>query len=212
MTAGGLPAAADAVLGRRSFRLLSPGVYQARKLHLLWTRPTGPTDIAGVSRLYDVFDEVAKGIVGPEGRPHRRIYLSRKGAPDERIPAADRDALGALLDRAGFEVLDPAEMPFVEQVRAAAQAQIILAPHGAAMANLLFSPRETLVIELTSRLGGETSYRPWYYQLCDGRGQPYAAIDVGRSGWLDDLAAALRTRPRPLSQRIAHRWSRIYGR
>ena len=187
-----LQASTSAILGARACRLLCPGVYRVRRLHVLWTRPTAPTDIAGLERFYDLFDEVAQATAPPRAKVSRRIYLSRRGAHDERLPAGRRELLDALLDENGFEALDLANMAFDAQVRAAADAELIVAPHGAGMTNLLFSPREARVIELTSRLGSEKSYRPWYYQLCDGRGQPYGAIDVGRPGWLDDLAAAVR--------------------
>ena len=181
----------EAFLGSRRCLLLAPGVHHVRRLHVLWTRPTSPTDIAGVRELYDIFDDISRRLLPRRPFLRKRLFFSRKGAYDERIPAAEREKLAALLERRRFTVLDLADMSFEAQVRAAAAADMIVSPHGAGMANLLFSPRKAKVIELTSRLGQEATYRPWYYQLCDGRGQPYSAIDVGRPGWLEDLARAI---------------------
>ncbi len=184
-------ASMEAVLAHRPRRFLAPGIHRVQKLHVLWTRPTAPTDIAGLSTLYDLFDQVAARVATPKCAPHRRIYLSRRGAHDQRLPPAMQVELDTLLDRRGFEALDLFNMSFEDQVKAATEAEVILGPHGAALTNLVFSPRQTKVIELTSRIGEETAYRPWYYQLCDGRGQPYGALDVCHPAWLDDLAAAI---------------------
>ena len=181
----------DVMMGDRRHRLLPPGVHRVRRLHVLWTRPTSPTDIAGIRELYEVFDDVSRRLSPRRPLRGQRLFFSRKGAHDERLPLSAREKLGAFLDRKRFTVVDLADMTFEAQVKAAAGAKVIVAPHGAGMANLLFSSRKARVVELTSRLGGEANYRPWYYQLCDGRGQPYAAIDVSRSGWLDDLARAI---------------------
>ena len=187
-----LQASVSAVLGDCAHRLMPPGAYRVRNLSVLWTRPTAPTDITGVKPLYDVFDGVTAQFGGwPKRRP-RRLYLSRRAAHDPRLPEADAPALARVLDRHGFEVLALEDMSFEAQVRAAAEAEIIVAPHGAGLTNLVFTHRDAVVIELVARLGEEASFRPWYYQLASSRGQRYGAIKIGAEGWLGDLDAALR--------------------
>jgi capsular polysaccharide biosynthesis protein len=52
------------------------------------------------------------------------------------------------LSRFDFEVVDPGRMSVVQQIRAFAQAELIVAPHGAALANLAFASPGAAVIEL----------------------------------------------------------------
>ena len=187
-----LQASLDAILGERPHRLLAPGAYRVRNLSVLWTRPTSPTDIAGVKRLYEVFDGVAERIAGRPTRRSRRLYISRRGAHDPRIRPADGGQLDRVLARHGFESLTLEDMSFEDQVRAAAEARIIVAPHGAGLTNLLFSHRDAVILELVSHIAGEQSFRPWYYELASNRGQRYGAIRMGADGWLEALDAALR--------------------
>ena len=133
-----LEASAAALLGPLPCRLLTPGVYRVRGLHVLWTRPTAPTDISGIARLYTLFASVSEQIAGaPARRPRRRLYVSRRSAHDPRIPASDVAALETVLRRHGFETLAPEDMSFEAQVCAAAAAEVIVAPHGAGLTNLL---------------------------------------------------------------------------
>ena len=187
-----LRASMQAVLGGRPHQLLSPGIYQVRNLSVLWTRPTSPTDIAGVQRLYEVFDEVTDRLCGRRLQLSRRLYISRRGAHDQRMALNDAAGLDRVLARHGFELLMLEDMSFEAQVKAAAEAQIIVSPHGAGLTNLLFSSRDSIVLELVSRIGGEASFRPWYYELACNRGQRYGAIKVGEAGWLSTLDDALR--------------------
>jgi len=77
----------------------------------------------------------------------RRIYVTRGSAPHTRILLDEPDVLAAL-DRFGFERIDPGAMSVVEQIRAFAEAEVILAPHGAALANLAFAGAGATVVEL----------------------------------------------------------------
>jgi len=77
----------------------------------------------------------------------RRIYVTRGAAPHTRILLDEAEVL-ASLDRFGFERIDPGAMSVVEQIRAFAEAELILAPHGAALANLAFAGAGATVVEL----------------------------------------------------------------
>ena len=188
-----LQASMSAALTGVPHRLLAAGLYRCRGLHVLWTRPTAPTDIADFAALYAVFDQMVAAVVQspPTGR-RRRLYYSRGASHDPRLPADGAGALNTLLDRHGFEQMRLEEMSFEAQVSAAAQAQIIVAPHGAGLANLLFSPREAVILELAANVNGETRPRPWYYQLASSRGQRYGAIKVDHPDWMQTLDTALR--------------------
>jgi hypothetical protein len=77
--------------------------------------------------------------------PGRFIYLTRgSGANNRRV--TNEDQVVDILSARGFTAIDPGQMPVVEQIRAFAEASVIVAPHGASLANLVFaSPGSTLV-------------------------------------------------------------------
>ena len=49
----------------------------------------------------------------------------------------------------GFSALDPGTMPFAQRVQAFAQAEIVVGPAGAHLANIVFAPRGVRVLALT---------------------------------------------------------------
>jgi len=60
----------------------------------------------------------------------------------------DEPGLMAHLADRGFEMVDPGSLPVTEQIRAFAEASLIVAPHGAALANLTFASPGAAVVEL----------------------------------------------------------------
>ena len=93
---------------------------------------------------------------GLERVPGRRIYVTRGREPHNRIVTNEAEIVEALGGR-GFTVIDPGELPLAEQIRAFAEAEWIVAPHGAALANLAFSSPGASVVEL---------FAPDYVQGC----------------------------------------------
>ena len=80
--------------------------------------------------------------------PVRRLYLKRgHGKIRNLTNAADLDALAM---RRGLEILEPASENLLQQIKFAAEAELILAVHGAALANLLFAKPDAEVVEVFS--------------------------------------------------------------
>ncbi|MDT4961584.1 MAG: hypothetical protein QOF87_1231 [Pseudonocardiales bacterium] len=79
--------------------------------------------------------------------PGKCIYVTRGRQRHSRIVVNESEVLNAL-SRFDFEVVDPGRMSVVQQIRAFAQAELIVAPHGAALANLAFASPGAAVIEL----------------------------------------------------------------
>lgn len=87
--------------------------------------------------------KVEKYLLPPQGR---RIYVSRGGAPG-RIMTNEKEVL-EILDKYQFEVVNPGDFSFVDQIKMFSEAEIIVGPHGAGLANLIFAPKNAFVIEL----------------------------------------------------------------
>jgi hypothetical protein len=78
----------------------------------------------------------------------RRIYLSRRMAARRRL--LNEEEVFEALRKEGFEEVVAENLSFQEQVGVFANAEVVVAPHGAGLANLLFAPATTRVIELFS--------------------------------------------------------------
>ena len=74
------------------------------------------------------------------------IYISRKNASYRRI--INENELITLLDSFGFKAFCLESFSFLEQVDLFSQAEVVIAPHGAGLTNLLFSQPGIKVIEI----------------------------------------------------------------
>jgi hypothetical protein len=81
----------------------------------------------------------------PPERTSRRIYVPRGTS---RRAVLNEEEVLAVLEPAGFEVVTMDGRSIGEQAAIFASAAVIVAPHGAALANLVFSRPGTAVIEL----------------------------------------------------------------
>ena len=82
--------------------------------------------------------------------PDRRIYVTRGTTRHTR--RVDNEAeLIAALEPLGFESIDPGALSPAEQVRAFAEAEYIVGPHGAGLTNLAFASPGASVVELFAR-------------------------------------------------------------
>ena len=79
----------------------------------------------------------------------RKIYISRADAPGRRV--TNEPEVVEMLARRGFEVLKLASLPLAEQVRAFAEAKLIVGPHGAGLTNIVFAASNATVVDLHPR-------------------------------------------------------------
>lgn len=91
-----------------------------------------------------------------EGPSKRQIYITRQNTSRRRL--LNESEVRSFLERKGFEIVDPGGLSFAEQVKLFNEARIIVAQHGAALTNLLFMTRGS-VIEIFS-----SDEQPQYYQ------------------------------------------------
>jgi hypothetical protein len=84
--------------------------------------------------------------LGVVGRESRRIYISRRRTGTRTIQ--NEDELERLLESHGFETHYMETYSLAKQGQLIADAEIVVAPHGAGLANLLFARPRTHVIEI----------------------------------------------------------------
>jgi capsular polysaccharide biosynthesis protein len=88
--------------------------------------------------------------------------VTRGSRSGSRI-VTNEDEVVRMLEPFGFEVIDPGAMPVAEQIRTFAGADAIVAPHGAALANLAFASAGAAVIELFA----PDYVQGCYWKICD---------------------------------------------
>jgi len=125
--------------------------------------------------------------------PKRRFYLTRAKAGNRRV--ANEAELVPTLKSFKFEMVETQGMTLMEQVKLFSSAECVVSIHGAGLANLLFAPPKTRVVEFMSPHPAYTN--TCYYSLCSAIGHRYAVIFGSHPGpvaagaaprrWLDDL-------------------------
>jgi Glycosyltransferase 61 len=128
--------------------------------------------------------QLGRDLTTHDGAPGSdRIYVSRRGTSR---PLPDEERLETALAQRGFTVLRLEEMPWADQVSAFQRASVIVAPHGAGLANLVFTPAGATVVELTFGL----HYNRCFEWICHVSGHDYCKID-GDSGVEDPITQTL---------------------
>lgn len=96
-----------------------------------------------------LLDEFKEKVLGNfiYGAP-KKLYLLR-GKQSKRCLVGE-EQLVRLLKELGFYILDPQQMTVLEQIKALANAKMVIGLHGAALTNIIFCREDTLVIELRS--------------------------------------------------------------
>ena len=79
----------------------------------------------------------------------KRIYISRSQAGMRRIVNEEK-LIATLSQNFGFQAIILESMPFSEQIATLAGAQVVVAPHGGGLTNLVFCRPGTKVVEIFS--------------------------------------------------------------
>jgi capsular polysaccharide biosynthesis protein len=108
------------------------------------------------------------------GPPRRRIHVSRAGARFRRL--ANESDLGAVLRNHGFEIVHFEALAFADQIRLAAEAQVICGPHGAGLANMMFTQAQCGILELRQLAGTPNCF----FALAQALGHRYQVLACDR--------------------------------
>ena len=123
-------------------------------------------------------DFAAKALVGASaGAPmstRRRLYVSRKDASLRRV--VNEAELFDALEPLGFELVIGGDLSVAEQVRLFSGADLVVAPHGAALTNLVFTNPGALLVELSAAQRVQYSF---FRQICQDCGHDFALLQCG---------------------------------
>ncbi|MEO0752162.1 MAG: glycosyltransferase 61 family protein [Pseudomonadota bacterium] len=150
----------------RFFNPKNPAFRLERSVHLEGVRQARFTP-DWIHRYIDaLFASDASGAAGHPDTFGKYVYISRQRAQGRRI--VNHDAFAAMIARFGFTEVFAEDHAPQDLARRLAQAEILLSPHGAGLANLVFCPATARVIELFS-----SHFTSQYITLARDRGQPY---------------------------------------
>lgn len=126
----------------------------------------------GVRFLRDVY--LPRHVDGRD-TPARRLHISRRFADKRRM--VDEDGVTRLLVQYAIETIYAEDLPFLEQVRTFADAELIIGVHGAGLANTVFCAPGTAVIEIFPRM-----YSPvCIWHIADTVGHRYIPVVAEQS-------------------------------
>lgn len=92
-----------------------------------------------------------------KARPARRLFI--RPSANEALTLASSTELTECLAQLGFEIITPETMGFLDQVRAFAVAEIVVATPQPALTNLLFAPPKALVVEIRTPQSTKTYFK-----------------------------------------------------
>ncbi len=104
-----------------------------------------------------------------DGKPGRRIYISRDDADERRI--VNERTLVSKLWELGFEEYTLSGMSFSDQVTLFSSADMIVAPHGSGLTNMTWAPPGTPVVEIFGDY-----VNPCYMTLAAALDHPYGFV------------------------------------
>ena len=107
----------------------------------------------------------------------RRLFVDRSAARGRTL--VNRAEIVALMERRGFEVIDPEQYSPRQQIVRFARAKVVVGLAGAAMTNTIFSPPGARILTIAADCGWSD---PFFWDLAAVCGQSYAVL-FGR--WSD---------------------------
>lgn len=122
----------------------------------------------------------------PDAASPSHIYISRSDS-GSRVVANEAELL-EVLDNHGFTKITLSDLSFQEQVKVFAAAKVIVAPHGAGLANLVFCEKGTKVVELFA----DGYVLPLYYDLANKVGLDYSYLVCQTEAKASDVKQAMK--------------------
>lgn len=146
--------------------------------------PEGRPTPAVLSVLAEVEDRVLGAKPKEEARGGERLYISRDRARRRRV--ANEAELWSALEARGFRRLYLEDMPWRDQLAAFRSAKIVVASHGAGLANLVWCQPGTRVVELFRR----DYVNGLFWQLAAMKGLDYRPLVRAGEGPLSQTLSA----------------------
>jgi capsular polysaccharide biosynthesis protein len=113
----------------------------------------------GSARVVGTLNDFARGVGVPVTGGGDKLYITRENASRRRV--SNEGELWPRLSERGFVKLRLETMTWREQVAAFASARVVVAPHGAGLANVVFCRAGTRVVEFFNRSYVNPCFEEW---------------------------------------------------
>jgi capsular polysaccharide biosynthesis protein len=111
---------------------------------------------------------------------HRKLYVTRRNAKVRRL--TNEDEVADYLSERGFDVVALETLPQREQIKRFAEAQFVVAQHGAGLTNLLYA-RDASVLEIMS----DEDKLIFYRLISESLGHPHRQLHMDGNNKNDDV-------------------------
>lgn len=175
------------LINRATF--MNYGIYPVKNLHFFWHNPLMPELYLTFDEIYTLFDTIQPPV--NDSLP-KRFYISREHHPNPRISFDEQRIIDKVLNEKSIEKVFLENMDFAAQVNLFRQADLIIAPHGAALANMVFAKKDTALLELNRKLDNQNHLRNCFYLLTAVKKQRYGCINLSDQPLTEnDLSSAI---------------------
>lgn len=144
-----------------------------------------PGDVVRPSALRHLASKLLEGAPPVEEGQETKLYVMRGDGVKRRV--TNEPEIVDLLSGHGFRAVDPGQMSYWEQVALFSAASEVIAPHGAAITNVLFSTELDLLEFAPAGHGA----RPDYFQLAAAVGSRYSMCVVPSENDNNDITIPL---------------------
>lgn len=81
--------------------------------------------------------------------PYRKIYITRENSNSRKV--LNEHQFVDFFKRYDIEVFNLENLSFIEQVKIFSETTLLIGPHGAGLANMLYLPKESIVLEIKNK-------------------------------------------------------------
>lgn len=157
--------------GRENLFFLDKGYYSFEQLHF-------PSDV-GINPVMLNWLQTTLSRTTSAAAPSKRVYITRRAATRRRL--LNETELEPLLREQGFIIAELEKLPFTEQTRLFAEAEMIVGLHGAGLTNMVWAPAGCSVLEIMhpNHVGA------MYYMLAEVLQHRYVSL-AGQAAGEDD--------------------------
>ncbi len=156
---------------------LPPGIYTAPRVHSIFIDSQEKALLPCVAKYDRLYDPIRQKLrVNPASPP--RILIQRRDT--QRLQGSEISIVETHARNRGFIPVHLEDLDFLGQAELFHNAQAVIAPHGAALSNLVFGKPSLRILEINRFLPEEQHLRPWFYLLARARGQSYSFLNISQ--------------------------------
>lgn len=164
---------ATALADRVTF--LDYGIYPVKNLQFFWQKPIMPELYLTFEEVHYFFDQIS---VEPDPSLPEYFYISREQNSNARINTEEQQIIDSVLEDKSISKIYLEKMDFLTQVRLFRRAKLVISPHGAGLANMVFAPKNVALLELNRKLGNARHLRNCFYLITLARQQRYSCLNL----------------------------------